>query len=89
MTRSHDSRKPSATSEDAPVTFEQALGEIERLIDRIQSEALNLDALLQMHERALQLLRFCRGRLDLATAQIERQNAALFTGTDADGAAPQ
>lgn len=72
MTQSQDS-----------IPFEQALSEIERLIERIQGDALNLDALLQMHARAIHLLRLCRGQLDLASTQIERQSALLLAGADA------
>jgi exodeoxyribonuclease VII small subunit len=77
----------SKTKKDAPAapeSYEQALAELERLVAAMEAGDLPLDALLASHQRAAQLLAFCRGRLDA----VEQQVKVLEDGQLKDWEAP-
>lgn len=63
-------RKPAGDPEK--LTFEQALAELETIIDRIQSGAVGLEESLQEYERAAALLKRCRGILDVTEQKVEQ-----------------
>jgi len=63
-------RKPAGDPEK--LTFEQALAELEAIIDRIQSGAVGLEESLQEYERAAGLLKRCRGILDTTEQKVEQ-----------------
>lgn len=58
-----------ATSES--LTFEQALGEIESIIERIEAGEVGLEESLAQYERGVSLVNHCRGKLDRAQQQVE------------------
>lgn len=73
------------------MTFEQALGALESIVQQLESGDVPLDESISLYERGEQLRRHCQARLDAAQERIERivtdQNGAP-TGTrplDADG----
>lgn len=61
--------RPSAPA--APATYEQALAELDRLVQAMESGQLPLDQLLDSYRRGAELLQFCRGRLDAVEQQVQ------------------
>ena len=71
---------------DQPVeslTFEAALGELERIVGRLESGDTPLDEAIALYERGSQLRQRCAERLDAAQARIE----AIRLGADGRPAA--
>ncbi|WP_077033897.1 exodeoxyribonuclease VII small subunit [Pelomonas sp. KK5] len=63
---------PAAPSPDAtPATYEEALGELERLVAAMEGQQLPLDQLLQSYKRGAELLGFCRARLEAVEQQVK------------------
>lgn len=55
----------------APTTYEQALAELDRLVQAMESGQLPLDQLLDSYKRGAELLQLCRGRLDAVEQQVQ------------------
>ncbi len=70
---------PSASTETSapegggalPASYEEALGELEQLVSKMESGALPLDHLLASYQRGAQLLKFCRSRLEAVEQQVK------------------
>jgi len=60
-------------SEENPVaaTYEEALSELERLVQAMEGGQLPLDQLLESYKRGAELLKFCRGRLEAVEQQVK------------------
>jgi exodeoxyribonuclease VII small subunit len=58
------------------LTYEQALGELERLVQRMEEGQLPLDQMLEGYKRGAELLSLCRDRL----AAVEQQVKILEDG---------
>ena len=77
--------------------FEQALGELEKLVERLERGDLPLDEALKTFERGVALTRHCQSALKAAQQKVEtllkksgRAELQPFTGTEAeDAAAPE
>lgn len=54
-----------------PLGYEQALSELERLVQAMESEQLPLDQVLRSYQRGAQLLAYCRGRLEAVEQQVK------------------
>jgi exodeoxyribonuclease VII small subunit len=67
-----------------PASYEQALAELEALVQRMETGQLPLDQLLDAYRRGAELLAFCRGRLQA----VEDQVKVLEAGRLEDWAAP-
>lgn len=52
--------------------FEQALEELESLIEQLESGELNLDQSLQQFKRGVELTRHCQGVLEQAQQVVEQ-----------------
>ena len=69
------SMSPSAPADEraaaAPVHYEQALGELERLVADMEAGQMPLEQLLAGYRRGAELLAFCRQRLDAVDAQVK------------------
>jgi exodeoxyribonuclease VII small subunit len=61
---------------ETPTRYEDALGELERLVQRMEEGQLPLDQLLDNYRRGAELLELCRSRL----AAIEEQVQVLEGG---------
>ena len=64
------------TSAASPSTYEEAVGELDRLIQAMESGQLPLDQMLVSYQRGAELLNFCRDRL----AAVEEQVKVLEDG---------
>jgi exodeoxyribonuclease VII small subunit len=54
-----------------PATYEEALAELEQLVQAMESAQLPLDRLLDSYRRGAQLLEFCRARLQAVEQQVK------------------
>ena len=61
---------PSSSAVE-PERFEDALSELERLVQAMEGSKLPLDTLLDNYRRGAQLLAFCRDRLQAVEAQVK------------------
>ena len=52
-------------------TYEQALSELERLVQAMEGGQLPLDQLLESYKRGAELLKFCRSRLEAVEQQVK------------------
>ena len=55
----------------APASYEDALGELDRLVQTMEAGQLPLDRLLDSYKRGADLLSFCRTRLDAVEQQVK------------------
>ena len=63
---------PSKTATPAaPARFEDALSELERLVQAMEGGAMPLDDLLGSYRRGAELLAFCRDRLQAVEGQVK------------------
>jgi len=53
-----------------PANYEQALAELERLVQAMEGGQLPLDQLLGSYRRGADLLQFCRARLQAVEEQV-------------------
>ena len=60
--------KPSGA---AALTFEQALAELEKIVERMESGELPLEQALATHKRGLELARACQQKLEAAQQQVK------------------
>lgn len=60
-------------SEENPIagTYEEALSELERLVQAMEGGQLPLDQLLESYRRGAELLKFCRSRLEAVEQQVK------------------
>jgi exodeoxyribonuclease VII small subunit len=69
-------RSPAAASRPAPeppppaASYEQALAELDALVERMETGQLPLDQLLDAYRRGATLLAFCRSRLQAVEDQV-------------------
>ena len=61
----------SAAASSAPASYEDALGELDRLVGAMEAGQLPLDNLLESYQRGSELLGFCRARLDAIEQQVK------------------
>lgn len=59
------------TAESKTLEFEQALAELEKLVERLERGDLPLDEALQTFERGVELTRHCQGALKAAQQRVE------------------
>ena len=55
----------------APLSYEDALGELERLVAAMEGGQLPLDKLLDNYRRGAELLALCRARLEAVEQQVK------------------
>ncbi|MDE2397828.1 MAG: exodeoxyribonuclease VII small subunit [Burkholderiales bacterium] len=55
----------------APESFEQALAELDALVERMEGGQLPLDQLLDGYRRGAELLAYCRSRLEAVEEQVK------------------
>ena len=62
---------PPAAAAAVPASYEDALGELERLVGAMEAGQLPLDRLLESYKRGAELLTFCRVRLEAVEQQVK------------------
>lgn len=73
-------KKLTAASEPRAVNFEEAIVELESIVRRLEQGGGALEQALEDYSTAIQLLKSCHQRLELAERKIE-----LLSGVDAQG----
>lgn len=63
--------KSSAASAAPELSYEQALAELDRLVQAMEAGQMPLDQLLGSYRRGAELLQLCRSRLDAIEAQVQ------------------
>ncbi len=72
MTTDQPLEIPAPTDDDGqPLDFEQALAELEGLVDDMERGELSLERSVAHFERGMQLHRFCQEALDQASQKVE------------------
>ena len=61
----------SAPVDDTPASYEQAVAELDDLVQRMESGQLSLDDTLAAYKRGNQMLQFCRARLQAVEQQVQ------------------
>jgi exodeoxyribonuclease VII small subunit len=64
-------KKSDSAAAPLPDRYEDALAELERLVQAMEAGQLPLDGLLDNYRRGAQLLDFCRTRLQAVEAQVK------------------
>ena len=62
---------PTAITAAVPPSYEDALGELDRLVAAMEAGQLPLDRLLESYKRGAELLTFCRTRLEAVEQQVK------------------
>lgn len=75
--------KRKTTSRSGP-TFEEALEQVESIIDRIESGEIGLEESLERYREGVTLIKRCRSILDAAEQRVE-ELAKELDGADAAG----
>lgn len=60
------------------MTYEEAIQELQSILDALQSEQIGMDTLAERSQRAAELIQYCREKLRHTEAQVEQ----LFQDTD-------
>jgi exodeoxyribonuclease VII small subunit len=64
-------RSPARNLPAPPEHYEEAMAELDRLVQAMEGSQLPLDQLLDHYRRGAQLLAFCRERLDAVEQQVK------------------
>jgi exodeoxyribonuclease VII small subunit len=68
----------------SPASYEQALAELDRLVQQMEGGQLPLDQLLDGYRRGADLLAYCRGKLQAVEEQVKLlEEGQLKTWTSA------
>lgn len=63
--------RSTASPPQDPASYEQALVELDRLVQQMEAGQMPLDQLLDAYQRGAQLLGFCRTRLQAVEEQVK------------------
>jgi exodeoxyribonuclease VII small subunit len=63
--------KTSVAPSKEPASYEQALAELDRLVQQMEGGQLPLDQLLDGYRRGAELLAYCRSRLQAVEDQVK------------------
>jgi exodeoxyribonuclease VII small subunit len=72
------------STQDQPLSYEQARDELVALVQRLESGGAPLDESLALWERGEQLATICQSWLDGAKARIDAARAGAGADADAD-----
>jgi exodeoxyribonuclease VII small subunit len=77
---------PEDPTPGAPESFAAAMAELTDLVERLESDQLDVDHLVERVARATELVQWCRARLDAAQFRVEEilVRAAEDDGTTDD-----
>ncbi|MDE2174842.1 MAG: exodeoxyribonuclease VII small subunit [Betaproteobacteria bacterium] len=63
--------KTARHADQAPASYEQALAELEQIVQAMEGGQLSLDDTLSSYKRGNLLLQFCRGKLQAVEQQVQ------------------
>ncbi|MBL8289196.1 MAG: exodeoxyribonuclease VII small subunit [Rubrivivax sp.] len=67
-------------------SYEEAVAELDRLVEQMEQGQLPLDRLLDDYKRGAELLAWCRGRLEAVEAQVKLLEEGQFKPWNGNGA---
>ncbi len=76
---------PKKNPAEQPANFEQAMEELEQLVDKMESGELPLEASLDAYKRGSELVKFCAAQLERVDKQVkvlEGEMLKPFDGED-------
>ncbi|VAX38903.1 hypothetical protein MNBD_PLANCTO03-729 [hydrothermal vent metagenome] len=76
MAKKNPNPKDDAIQPDGP-SFEQAIAEVETIIDRIESGEMGLEDQIEQYARGAEMLKRCRAVLDRCEQRVEEITAQL------------
>jgi exodeoxyribonuclease VII small subunit len=79
-------KSPRTPAAELPATFEDALGELETLVQTMESGSLPLEQSLQAYRRGAQLVTFCRDALTRVQQQVRVLEDDLLKPFDSEAA---
>ncbi len=59
-------------SDEEALSYEEAFGQLEEIVSRLEEEEPSLDDLVRDYEKGMKLLKACHARLNDAALRIER-----------------
>ena len=66
------------------LSFEQALAELESIVDRLETGDVALEESIEIYQRGAQLRAYCDDKLKSAQARIEKITGGVTSALDAD-----
>ena len=76
--------KKSAAPTDENLSFEEALAELDTLVNTLENQQLDLQQALQYFERGITLTRTCQNALKQAELKVEQVCGTLTESADED-----
>lgn len=70
MMTTRDESDSAAANVSSPPSFESALGELESIVERMESGKLSLEDALAAYQRGVEVLRYCQSALQDADQKI-------------------
>lgn len=74
-----------AQADGAPIRYRDAMAELERLLDEIDDDGVDLDELALKVERASQLIKVCREKIARTEMQVRSIIEGLETAEEGSG----
>jgi len=59
-------------AEKKKLTYSQAIGELEKIIDEIEAESIDVDVLAEKVKRATYLIKFCKSNLRTTEEEVKK-----------------
>ena len=88
MAKKKKAKKAPQKAADGDVPFEKALGDLERIVERLEQGEVPLDESLKLYEQGVKAFRLCRRILDRAEKRIQvlvRDADGSLSVQDVDG----
>ena len=57
--------------DEQPVSFEEAMAELEQLVSQMEDGSLSLEASVAAYKRGSELVKYCTGQLDKVESQVK------------------
>ncbi len=68
-----------------PITYKQALAELESILSAIEEEQVDVDDLAIKVRRSAELIRLCRTRIEAAAIEVEAVVGEMESGEEVNG----
>ncbi|MCE2745843.1 MAG: exodeoxyribonuclease VII small subunit [Burkholderiales bacterium] len=82
MSPSKPKTKPVDSAQAVPASFEDAVAELEALVNTMDSQNLGLDQLLTDYKRGAYLVKYCRDRLNQVRKEVTEIEQSLNKPAD-------
>lgn len=72
------SKKHPSPQSDQPVSFEQAMAELEQLVSSMEAGELPLEASVAAYKRGSELVKYCASQLDKVDIQVKQLEGEML-----------